>query len=90
MKALALGNKQVKADVTRIAGVYGPEGWVPDSAQALCARVLSTVYMGMEVSNIFMAVDGSCTNGVASIETIIERNPGSFKGIGTRYRIITS
>ena len=50
MKALSQGNEQVKADVTRIAGAYGPEGWLPESAQALCARVLSTVYMGMEVS----------------------------------------
>jgi NAD+ synthase (glutamine-hydrolysing) len=49
MKALELGNSQVKADVIRIAGPYSPEGWLPDSAQSLCARVLSTVYMGMEV-----------------------------------------
>ncbi len=48
MDALEAGNEQVKADVQRIAGAYGPEGWLPQSPQELCNRILHTVYMGME------------------------------------------
>lgn len=48
MIALEQGNKQVQADVARIAGAYGPEGWVPSSAQELNGRILHTVFMGME------------------------------------------
>ncbi|KAF2830818.1 NAD synthetase 1 [Ophiobolus disseminans] len=46
MKALDQGNEQVKADVQRIAGIYEPENWMPQTAQDLCSRVLHTVYMG--------------------------------------------
>lgn len=48
MKALEEGNEQVKRDVKRIAGVYGPEDWLPKSPQELCGRLLETVFMGMK------------------------------------------
>jgi NAD+ synthase (glutamine-hydrolysing) len=44
--ALSTGNEQVKSDVQRIAS-WGEEGWRPDSPQALCNRLLHTVYLGM-------------------------------------------
>ncbi|KAF2262727.1 glutamine-dependent NAD(+) synthetase with GAT domain-containing protein [Lojkania enalia] len=47
MDALDDGNTQVKADVQRIAGAYGPNGWLPKTPQELCGRILHTVYMGM-------------------------------------------
>jgi len=47
MKALSQDNAQVKSDVQRIGGAYGPQDWLPESAQDLCNRILHTVYMGM-------------------------------------------
>ncbi|KAF2735300.1 glutamine-dependent NAD(+) synthetase with GAT domain-containing protein [Polyplosphaeria fusca] len=47
MEALEAGNEQVKEDVQRIAGAYGPDGWLPKTPQELCNRILHTVYMGM-------------------------------------------
>lgn len=48
MKALEQGNQEVKVDVQRIAGAYGPKDYVPKDARELCSRILHTVYMGME------------------------------------------
>lgn len=44
--ALKAGNEHVKSDVQRIAS-YDEEGWLPESPQALCNRILHTVYLGM-------------------------------------------
>lgn len=41
------GNEETRAEVQRICGAYGPEGWVPTSPQDICNRILHTVYMGM-------------------------------------------
>jgi hypothetical protein len=47
MEALGQGNKEVEADVKRIAGAYEDASWLPKSPQDLVARLLETVYMGM-------------------------------------------
>jgi NAD+ synthase (glutamine-hydrolysing) len=51
MKALNQGNKQVAADVKRIAGAYESADWLPKSPQELNTRLLETVFMGMSLQS---------------------------------------
>ncbi len=50
MAAIEEGQEQVIADVKRISGPYHEESWMPKDARELCGSILSTVYLGMEVS----------------------------------------
>lgn len=47
IKAIEDGNKQVIADVQRIAGAYEAEGWLPKTPQEINYRLFHTVFMGM-------------------------------------------
>ncbi|KAH8598443.1 hypothetical protein B0O99DRAFT_650308 [Bisporella sp. PMI_857] len=47
IQAIKGGNKQVIADVKRIAGPYEKDGWLPSSAQDLCNKIFHTICMGI-------------------------------------------
>ena len=51
IQAIKDGNKQVIADVKRIAGPYEKDGWLPSSAQDLCNKIFHTIYMGMSTQS---------------------------------------
>ena len=47
LQAMKAGNKQVMADVQRIAGQYESDGWLPKTPQELCHNIFHTLYLGM-------------------------------------------
>jgi len=49
-RAVEAGHSETISHLERIAGVYGPEGWKPESPQDICGRILHTCYLGMAVS----------------------------------------
>jgi len=75
MKALEQGNKEVEADVKRIAGAYEDASWLPRTPQDLVERLLETVYMGMS------AQVGRNAQGIIDMETdlcsVLERDKNS-------------
>ncbi|KAF2130566.1 glutamine-dependent NAD(+) synthetase with GAT domain-containing protein [Dothidotthia symphoricarpi CBS 119687] len=56
-KAISQDNKQVIADVQRIAGPYHEQGWLPKDAQELANSLFSSVYLGMKEQSSFETRD---------------------------------